>query len=63
MTEETKWKAWFKVHNDPLWYTSTARFLTEEAATEHARGKFNTWTQAQSWLVVKVGFNPNEEEV
>ena len=63
MSEPVKWKAWFKVRNDELWYTSSARFLTEDAAIEHAREKFSNWTQADSWIVVKVGFNPNEESV
>ena len=61
MSDPIKWKVWFKVHNDPLWYTSSARFLTEDTAKAHAIEKFNGWTQADSWQLRRVGENPNEE--
>ena len=58
-----KWKTWFKVsygiYNDTKWYTNRMEWDNESEAIEKARSKFNGWTQAQSWLVMPIGKDPN----
>lgn len=63
MNNPINWKVWFRVHKDPNWYTSSVVFANEELAIEHARAKFNSWTQADSWLAVEEGYDPNIEGV
>tara|TARA_R100001086_G_scaffold99379_1_gene49580 strand:- start:961 stop:1152 length:192 start_codon:yes stop_codon:yes gene_type:complete len=54
-----KWKTWFKVYNDTKWYTNQMEWENETEAVERAKSKFNGWTQAQSWLVMPIGKDPN----
>ena len=54
-----KWKTWFKVYNDTKWYTNQMEWDNESEAVENAKNKFNGWTQAQSWLAMPVGKDPN----
>jgi len=55
-------KVWFKVYGDAKWYTNTVEYDTEQKAIEAAREKFNAWTQAQSWVVMAAGVDPNKND-
>jgi len=55
-------KVWFKVYGDEKWYTATVEYETEQKAIEAAREKFFAWTQAQSWVVIQRGVDPNKNE-
>jgi hypothetical protein len=57
-----KWKAWFKIVNEPKWCTAAKEWDTEEEATYHALGKFMAWTATEDWCVMKKGVDPNEHK-
>ena len=56
------YKVWFKVYGDEKWYPNKVEYDAEQKAIEAARAKFNAWTQAQSWLVLRLGVDPNRED-
>ena len=55
-----KYKAWFKIVNEPQWCTAAKEWDTEEEATAHALGKFRAWSATEDWTVRKLGENPND---
>jgi len=56
-------KVWFKVYGLEYWQSSkSVSYETEQKAIEAAREKFDAWTQAQSWVVMPEGINPNAED-
>jgi len=57
-----KWKAWFKIVNEPKWCTAAKEWDTKEEATSHALGKFMAWTATEDWTVVHTGVDPNNRE-
>ena len=57
-----KYKAWFKIVNEPQWCTAAKEWDTEEEATAHALGKFRAWSATEDWTVRKLGENPNGKE-
>ena len=57
---KTTYKAWFKIGNDPQWYTASKEWDTKEEATEHALFKYQNWTATVDWTVTKTGVDPNE---
>jgi len=53
------YKVWFKVYKDEKFYSNNLEYPTEGEAVEKAREKFRGWTQAESWLVMPTGKDPN----
>ena len=58
--DKTTYKAWFKIDDDPKWYTASKEWDTKEDATEHALFKYQNWMNAMDWIVTKTGVDPNE---
>ncbi len=56
------YKVWFKVYGDKKFYTNMVEYDSEQKAIEAAREKFRAWTQAQSWVVMRRGVDPNINE-
>jgi hypothetical protein len=54
-----KWKTWFKVVNDPKWYTNAMEYDTEDEAQVAAQRKFDVWYAAEEFMVRKEGVDPN----
>ena len=56
------YKVWFKVYGDKKFYTNKVEYYSEQKAIEAAREKFHAWTQAQSWVLMRIGVDPNINE-
>ena len=58
--DKTTYVAWFKVVNDPKWYTNEKEWDTYDRAFLHAKDKFRNWSQVEQFCAVKTGDDPNE---